>query len=99
MVRCLQRSHRVALDHELAWRCALPSPSPPVWFRPPLCATRAPQRRVVLHARAPQRPIAALADPNLDSPLNGHAASIWNNVAEYKKALTKHRASHAAKSS
>jgi len=40
-----------------------------------------------------------LADPNLDSPLNGHAASIWNNVAEYKKALLKHRASHASKSS
>jgi len=40
-----------------------------------------------------------LADPNLDSPLNGHAASIWNNVGEYQKALQKHRASHAAKSS
>jgi len=40
-----------------------------------------------------------LADPNLDSPLNGHAASIWNNTAEYKKALLKHRASHASKSS
>jgi len=39
-----------------------------------------------------------LGDPNLDSPLNGHAASIWNNTAEYKKALQKHRASHASKS-
>jgi len=36
-----------------------------------------------------------LGDPNLDSPLNGHAASIWNNTAEYKKALLKHRASHS----
>jgi len=40
-----------------------------------------------------------LGDPNLDSPLNGHAASIWNNVAEYKKALLKHRASHPSKGS
>ena len=38
---------------------------------------------------------ALLADPNLDSPLNGHAASIWNNVDEYKKALTKHTAAHS----
>jgi len=36
-----------------------------------------------------------LGDPNLDSPLNGHAASIWNNVAEYKRALKKHKASHS----
>jgi len=36
-----------------------------------------------------------LGDPNLDSPLNGHAASIWHNVAEYKKALLKHKTSHA----
>lgn len=35
-----------------------------------------------------------LGDPNLDSPLNGHAASIWNNVAEYKKALLKHKSAH-----
>jgi len=38
-----------------------------------------------------------LGDPNLDSPLNGQAASMWNNTAEYKKALQKHRASHASK--
>jgi ubiquitin-conjugating enzyme E2 C len=38
-----------------------------------------------------------LGDPNLDSPLNGHAASIWNNVGEYKKALTKHRAANVSK--
>jgi len=31
-----------------------------------------------------------LGDPNLDSPLNGHAAAIWHNVPEYKKALLKH---------
>jgi len=31
-----------------------------------------------------------LGDPNLDSPLNGHAAAIWHNVPEYKKALQKH---------
>uniref|UniRef100_A0A7S4BQU0 UBC core domain-containing protein n=1 Tax=Chrysotila carterae TaxID=13221 RepID=A0A7S4BQU0_CHRCT len=37
-----------------------------------------------------------LGDPNLDSPLNGHAASIWNNVAEYKKALLKHKSSQSA---
>ena len=35
-----------------------------------------------------------LGDPNLDSPLNGHAASIWHNVAEYKKALLKHKSAH-----
>jgi len=35
-----------------------------------------------------------LGDPNLDSPLNGHAASIWHNVSEYKKALTKHKTTH-----
>jgi len=35
-----------------------------------------------------------LGDPNLDSPLNGHAASIWHNVPEYKKALTKHKTTH-----
>ena len=32
-----------------------------------------------------------LGDPNLDSPLNGHAAAIWLNAAEYKKAMTKHK--------
>ena len=36
------------------------------------------------------------ADPNLDSPLNGHAASIWHNVPEYKKALLKHKTTHGA---
>jgi len=35
-----------------------------------------------------------LGDPNLDSPLNGHAASIWHNVQEYKKALLKHKSAH-----
>jgi ubiquitin-conjugating enzyme E2 C len=30
-----------------------------------------------------------LADPNLDSPLNGHAASLWPNEDEYKKLLLK----------
>ena len=30
-----------------------------------------------------------LADPNLDSPLNGHAAQLWPNDAEYKKLLLK----------
>ena len=44
--------------------------------------------------RAPSLPFAPLADPNLDSPLNGHAASIWHNVAEYKKALLKHKTTH-----
>jgi ubiquitin-conjugating enzyme E2 C len=28
-----------------------------------------------------------LADPNLDSPLNGHAATLWPNEQEYKKLL------------
>jgi len=37
-----------------------------------------------------------LGDPNLDSPLNGHAAAIWNNVAEYKKALLKHKSNAAS---
>ena len=37
-----------------------------------------------------------LGDPNLDSPLNGHAASIWHNVPEYKKALLKHKSAHTA---
>merc|ERR1719486_1206246 len=37
-----------------------------------------------------------LGDPNLDSPLNGHAASIWHNVAEYKKALLKHKSAHCS---
>uniref|UniRef100_A0A7S2NTC7 UBC core domain-containing protein n=1 Tax=Haptolina brevifila TaxID=156173 RepID=A0A7S2NTC7_9EUKA len=37
-----------------------------------------------------------LGDPNLDSPLNGHAASIWNNVPEYKKALLKHKSAHSS---
>jgi len=36
-----------------------------------------------------------LADPNLDSPLNGHAAAIWHNVPEYKKALLKHKSSQS----
>ena len=39
-----------------------------------------------------------LGDPNLDSPLNGHAASIWHNVGEYKKALAKHKSAHGAES-
>ena len=38
--------------------------------------------------------LCVCADPNLDSPLNGHAASIWHNVSEYKKALTKHKTTH-----
>ena len=37
-----------------------------------------------------------LGDPNLDSPLNGHAASIWHNVSEYKKALNKHKTTHGS---
>lgn len=37
-----------------------------------------------------------LGDPNLDSPLNGHAAAIWHNVPEYKKALNKHKTSHGS---
>ena len=37
-----------------------------------------------------------LGDPNLDSPLNSHAASIWTNEAEYKKALAKHKSAHAS---
>jgi len=36
-----------------------------------------------------------LGDPNLDSPLNGHAAAIWHNTAEYKKALMKHKGNQA----
>ena len=32
-----------------------------------------------------------LGDPNLDSPLNGHAAAIWHKTAEYKAALQKHK--------
>jgi ubiquitin-conjugating enzyme E2 C len=40
-----------------------------------------------------------LADPNLDSPLNGHAASLWHNVPEYKKALVKHKSAHTSSSS
>ena len=36
-----------------------------------------------------------LGDPNLDSPLNGNAASIWHNVPEYKKALLKHNSTHS----
>lgn len=30
-----------------------------------------------------------LGDPNLDSPLNGQAASLWPNGVEYKKLLLK----------
>ena len=40
-----------------------------------------------------------LGDPNLDSPLNGHAASIWHNVQEYKKALLKHKSAHGTERS
>ena len=29
---------------------------------------------------------AISGDPNLDSPLNGHAASLWPNQADFKKA-------------
>lgn len=32
-----------------------------------------------------------LGDPNLDSPLNGHAASIWHNITEFKEALIKQK--------
>ena len=39
-------------------------------------------------------PRAPDADPNLDSPLNGHAASLWQNEVEYKKALNKHKSAH-----
>jgi len=31
------------------------------------------------------------SDPNLDSPLNGHAATLWNNQPEFKRALLKHK--------
>ena len=41
--------------------------------------------------RAPLTAILCFsADPNLDSPLNGHAATLWNNQPEFKKALLKH---------
>ena len=46
----------------------------------------------LLHCLIHPRP----ADPNLDSPLNGHAASIWHNVHEYKKALLKHKSAHTS---
>jgi len=36
---------------------------------------------------------AISGDPNLDSPLNGHAASLWPNQADFKKALLKHKSS------
>ena len=36
-----------------------------------------------------------LGDPNLDSPLNGHAAAIWHKTAEYKAALQKHKSQQA----
>ena len=35
------------------------------------------------------------SDPNLESPLNGHAASIWHSSVEYKKALNKHTSNYA----
>lgn len=31
-----------------------------------------------------------LGEPNIDSPLNGHAASLWASQAEYKEHLLKH---------
>jgi hypothetical protein len=31
------------------------------------------------------------ADPNLESPLNGHAATLWPNQPEFKRALLKHK--------
>ena len=34
--------------------------------------------------------MSLLGDPNLDSPLNGHAAATWSNTVEYKKALMKY---------
>ena len=37
-----------------------------------------------------------LADPNNDSPLNGHAAQLWDNQKEYKRVL--HKKYHEAKS-
>jgi hypothetical protein len=29
-------------------------------------------------------------DPNIDSPLNGHAASLWENQVDFKKHLLHH---------
>ena len=61
----------------------------------PRCSCRPPYATVAnMHSYKPCPNCILAADPNLDSPLNGHAASIWNNVPEYKKALLKHKSSH-----
>ena len=31
-----------------------------------------------------------LGEPNVDSPLNGHAATLWANQPRYKETLLKH---------
>ncbi|KAJ1979549.1 Ubiquitin-conjugating enzyme E2 C [Dimargaris xerosporica] len=36
-----------------------------------------------------------LGEPNNDSPLNGEAAQLWSNQAEFKKQLLKHYQDHA----
>ncbi len=38
-----------------------------------------------------------LGEPNVDSPLNAHAAGLWANQVEYKKHLLQHYESAAAK--
>jgi len=35
-----------------------------------------------------------LADPNNDSPLNSHAAGLWNNQEAYRKVLLEHYRTH-----
>lgn len=40
--------------------------------------------------RPHQRFCPVFADPNVDSPLNGHAASLWEHQSEYKRQLLKH---------
>eukprot|EP00051_Salpingoeca_urceolata_P031241 m.493932 g.493932 ORF g.493932 m.493932 type:complete len:173 (+) comp38867_c0_seq1:79-597(+) len=38
-----------------------------------------------------------LGEPNNDSPLNGHAASLWANQVDYKAHLLKHYEEHTSK--
>eukprot|EP00164_Ancoracysta_twista_P014275 GFYU01023204.1.p1 GENE.GFYU01023204.1~~GFYU01023204.1.p1 ORF type:complete len:176 (+),score=51.73 GFYU01023204.1:77-604(+) len=38
-----------------------------------------------------------LSDPNLDSPLNGYAAALWENQVDYEKVLRKKYAEHTEK--
>eukprot|EP00962_Isochrysis_galbana_P054372 scaffold25881_cov129-Isochrysis_galbana.AAC.6 len=88
MVCRVQRAHHPALDPVAVGRCRSPRREPVCVATNNLLGGVSALKRACLSFSA--------ADPNLDSPLNGHAATLWNNQPEFKRALLKHKSNPVA---